>query len=60
MELVLSRDFDRDHVKMASNLEKNYLVVALTDHSEQFENLSNELLCTVMTGELNFETVSVI
>lgn len=38
----------------------NYLIIALTDHSEQFENLSNELLCTVMTGHIEFETVSVI
>ncbi|MCC2680398.1 MAG: hypothetical protein K0R29_2974 [Pseudobdellovibrio sp.] len=56
----LAADFDRDHVKMATNVDKSYLVVALTDHSEQFENLSNELLCTVMTGQIDFETVSVI
>lgn len=58
--LELADDFNRDHVKIASNPEKNYLIVALTDHSEQFENLSNELLCTVMTGQIDFETVSVV
>ena len=34
--------------------------VSLTDASEQFETLSNELLCSVMNSHIRFETVSVI
>ena len=34
--------------------------VSLTDASEQFETLSNELLCSVMNSQIRFETVSVI
>ena len=58
--LQLAEDFKAARVLPASDSEKSYLIVALTDHSEQFENLSNELLCTVMTGQIDFETVSVI
>ncbi len=60
ISLQLAADFKNGTVMPGSNLDKNYLIVALTDHSEQFENLSNELLCTVMTGQIDFETVSVI
>ena len=60
ISLQLAEDFKSGELKPASNLDKNYLIIALTDHSEQFENLSNELLCTVMTGQIDFETVSVI
>ncbi len=58
--LQLAEDFKSGRLKPASNLDKTTLVVALTDQSEQFENLSNELLCTVMSGQIDFETVSVI
>lgn len=60
ISLQLAEDFKLGNLKFASNLDKSYLIVALTDHSDQFENLSNELLCTVMTGQIDFETVSVI
>lgn len=57
---LLAQDFKTGLLKPANNLDKSTLVVALTDASEQFENLSNELLCTVMTGHIDFETVSVV
>ncbi len=36
------------------------LTISLTDASEHFETLSNELLCAVMNTQIRFETVSVI
>lgn len=39
---------------------KSSITVSLTDFSEQFETLSNELLCSVMSAQIRFETVSVI
>ena len=58
--LQLAADFKNESIKPADANEPHYLKIALTDFSEQFENLSNELLCTVMTGQIDFETVSVI
>jgi glutamate racemase len=58
--LQLLADFKNQSIQPASPNETHYLKIALTDFSEQFENLSNELLCTVMTGQIDFETVSVI
>ncbi|MGZ3691641.1 MAG: glutamate racemase [Pseudobdellovibrio sp.] len=57
--LLLESDFKAGRLKPASNLDKSSLIVALTDYSEQFENHANELLCTVMSGQIDFETVSV-
>jgi hypothetical protein len=59
ISLELAEDFKKGEIHPASNLDKSYLIVALTDHSEQFENLSNELLVSVMAGHIDFETVSV-
>ncbi len=56
----LSNDFIIQNLKHASNLDQSYVKIALTDFSEQFENLSNELMCSVMSGKIEFETVSVI
>ena len=55
----LAADFAKEHV-LPNSLEINKLTIALTDASEQFENLSNELLCTVTSRFIEFETVSVI
>ena len=57
---ILARDFASEQLRPANNISVSSLVVALTDASEQFETLSNELLCTVMSGKIEFETVSVI
>ena len=59
ISLQLAQDFANGHIK-ASALETNKLTISLTDYSEQFENLSNELLCAVTSRFIEFETVSVI
>lgn len=43
-----------------SDSASSSMTVSLTDFSEQFETLSNELLCSVMNTQIHFETVSVI
>lgn len=55
----IASDFKNNLIKKA-NLEKNSITISLTDASEHFENLSNELLCSVMSSQIIFETVSVI
>jgi glutamate racemase len=58
--LQLKADFDSG--KLQPNAPEHPLVlkIALTDKSEYFEALSSELLQTVSTREISFETVSVI
>ncbi|MBY0555462.1 glutamate racemase [bacterium] len=55
----LTQDFDGQLLKRAQQ-NKSFLTICLTDASEHFENLSNELLCSVMNTQIQFETVSVI
>jgi glutamate racemase len=55
----LTEDF-KDLILKKAEPEKNSLTIALTDASEHFETLSNELLCSVMSTQIHFETVSVI
>ena len=55
----LQSDFENETL-LPTSLDVNKLTVSLTDASEQFENLSNELLCTVTSRFIEFETVSVI
>lgn len=55
----LEKDFSRNILKK-SGLNQSFITVSLTDASEQFETLSNELLCSVMNPQIRFETVSVI
>lgn len=55
---LLERDFANAILKK-SDINKNSITVSLTDASEQFETLSNELLCSVMNSQIRFETVSV-
>ncbi len=55
----LQDDFEKEAL-LPNSLDTNKLTVSLTDASEQFENLSNELLCTVTSRFIEFETVSVI
>lgn len=56
---LLEKDFAKNILKR-SEPNKSSIVVSLTDASEQFETLSNELLCSVMNTQIRFETVSVI
>lgn len=58
--LLLKKDFIDGRIHIADPLQNSKITVALTDDSEQFENLSNELLCTVMSGHIEFETASVL
>ena len=60
ISLELLEDFKNQSLLPAETSSSKFLIIALTDYSEQFENLSNELLCTVINGNINFETVSVI
>lgn len=55
----LTKDFAQKKL-LPSDSETNKLNISLTDYSEQFENLSNELLCSVTSRFIEFETVSVI
>jgi glutamate racemase len=55
----LQGDFENETL-LPTSLDNNKLTVSLTDASEQFENLSNELLCAVTSRFIEFETVSVI
>jgi len=58
----LKEDFKNDVLSAANpnpQLNNNFINIALTDFSEQFETLSNELLCAVMNKNIHFETVSV-
>jgi glutamate racemase len=57
---LLAEDFLTGRLKKSASQHPATLTVALTDSSEHFENLSNELLCTVMSTQIHFETVSVI
>ena len=54
----LAQDFNDGLLKKAVNSTSS-IQVCLTDASEHFENLSNELLCSVMNNQIHFETVSV-
>ncbi len=56
---LLTHDFYVERLKK-SKTDENSVRICLTDASEHFENLSNELLCSVMTKSLHFETVSII
>lgn len=55
----LSLDFQNQVIER-SDSKSPTVVVALTDASDQFETLSNELMCSVMRTEIHYETVSVI
>ena len=55
----LTDDFNNLVLKK-SEPHPNFLTIALTDASEQFETLSHELLCSVMSTQIHFETVTVI
>lgn len=56
---MLKADFQSGLIKDAEP-GKSSIRVSLTDASEQFETLSNELLCSVMNSQIHFETVNVI
>lgn len=56
---LLEEDFQKNLLKTTESSVSS-VTVCLTDASEQFESLSNELLCSVMSNEIRFETVSVI
>ncbi|MEK6627288.1 MAG: glutamate racemase [Bdellovibrionota bacterium] len=56
---LLADDF-KNGVLNPSEIPQSSLTIALTDASLQFETLSNELLCSVMSKQIHFETVSVI
>lgn len=60
ISLELTEDFKDKKILPASSDHSSKLTIALTDASDHFENLSNELLCSVMSSEIVFETVSVI
>lgn len=60
ISLQLAEDFRSGRLTAAEAGQDTRLTIALTDASEHFENLSNELLCAVMNTEIHFETVSVI
>lgn len=60
ISLQLTEDFRSGRLTPAESGQDTRLTIALTDASEHFENLSNELLCSVMNTEIHFETVSVI
>lgn len=60
ISLQLAEDFRSGRLIAAEAGQDTRLTIALTDASEHFENLSNELLCAVMNTEIHFETVSVI
>lgn len=57
---LLAQDFLSGRLSKSDHASPASLTIALTDSSEHFENLSNELLCTVMSTQIHFETVSVI
>lgn len=57
---ILWKDFAAGRLQKCAEDQKSYLKIHLTDASDQFENLSNELLCTVTANFIEFETVSVI
>ena len=57
---LLEKDLASGRIHKCAADQKSYLKIHLTDASEQFENLSNELLCTVTANFIEFETVSVI
>ena len=56
---VLQADFEAGALKKSAIIHSS-INILLTDASEQFETLSNELLCSVMNSQIRFETVSVI
>lgn len=58
--LLIENDFNQGVLQRAESPNGTTLTVALTDASEHFENLSNELLCTVTAGFIQFETVTVV
>ncbi|AGH95347.1 glutamate racemase [Pseudobdellovibrio exovorus] len=60
ISLLLAEDFKSKKIAPAEENQHSTLTIALTDASDHFENLSNELLCAVMSSEIHFETVSVI
>lgn len=55
----LSEDFKSGVLAPSESTNTSSLSIALTDASLQFETLSNELLCSVMSTKIHFETVSV-
>lgn len=59
ISLQLAEDFRTGRL-LAADGKDSRMTIALTDASEHFENLSNELLCAVMNSQIHFETVSVI
>lgn len=56
----LSNDFKNSVLAQADPTDTPQLKVLLTDFSDHFENLANELLCAVLNTTIQFETVSVI
>jgi glutamate racemase len=56
----LSLDFQNSVLAQADPQKTVQLKVLLTDFSDHFENLANELLCAVLNTTIQFETVSVI
>lgn len=60
ISLQLAQDFENDSLKKSEPNMLSSLTICLTDASEHFETLSNELLCAVMSKQILFETVSVL
>jgi glutamate racemase len=58
--LMHNENSDPNSAAHADQKSPSQLTIALTDFSDHFENLSNELLCAVMNTTIHFETVSVI
>lgn len=54
----MNEDFKNNTLKKSDSATSS-ISILLTDASEQFETLSNELLCSVMNTQIRFETVSV-
>jgi glutamate racemase len=59
ISIQLKSDFDSLQLHRSSG-DSNFLKICLTDSSEHFENLANELLCSVHSSSIQFETVSVL
>ncbi len=58
--LEIEDDFKSNKLKPHASPNSSFLTIALTDKSEHFEALSQELLKSIPLAEISFETVSVI